>query len=275
MKQITGRLAAVTGAASGIGLATALALAAEGAKFALADVDMHGLEETSNMLEQQGCEVVFSRVDVTSAENMQDWAESIERDVGPVDIAINNAGIALLVEAHDQQHEDIARVMDINFWGVLHGTRAFLPGMRERNCGHIVNIASMAALTGLPTQSAYCASKFAVRGYSESIRAELNGTNVGITTVMQGGVKTEVMNRAEIRLAGQSSEQAENMRQMVNSFLRTPPEKAAKLIVRAIKRNRSRQLIGPDARMVDIFQRLIPASFPSLAGAGRGRLRQG
>jgi short-subunit dehydrogenase len=133
----------------------------------------------------------------------------------------------------------------------------------------------MAALTGLPTQSAYCASKFAVRGYSESIRAELNGTNVGITTVMQGGVKTEVMNRAEIRLAGQSSEQAENMRQMVNSFLRTPPEKAAKLIVRAIKRNRSRQLIGPDARMVDIFQRLIPASFPSLAGAGRGRLRQG
>jgi NADP-dependent 3-hydroxy acid dehydrogenase YdfG len=273
MKDLTGRVAAITGAGSGIGRATALALVAEGVKLALADKDMAGLGQTAALVSDAGGEAITHVVDVTDPAAMEAWAADAMAHYGAIDIVMNNAGVALVAESHDQTHDELAWVMDINFWGVVHGTRAFLPHMRERNIGHIVNIASMAGLSGLPAQSAYCASKFAVRGYSESVCADLAGTNVGVTIVMPGGVATNIINSSRIRIAGEDAAATESRRDAFNSFLRTSPEKAARLIIKAIKRNRMRQLVGGDARILDFVQRLIPGRFARLTGAGAEKMR--
>ncbi len=273
MKDLNGKVAAITGAGSGIGRATALALCAEGMKLALSDKELTGLDETAKMVEQAGGEVITHILDVTDAEAVDQWAVDTIAHYGAVDIIVNNAGVVLVVESHDQSHDELAWVMNVNFWGVVHGTRAFLPHLRSRNSGHIVNIASMASLSGLPAQSAYCASKFAVRGYSESVCADLAGTGVGMTIVMPGGVATNLLEKARIRIAGEDEAAAESRRQAFIGFLRTPPEKAAQLIVKGIKKNRMRQLVGVDARILDIVQRLIPGRFARLTGAGASRLR--
>jgi NADP-dependent 3-hydroxy acid dehydrogenase YdfG len=273
MKDLDGKVAAITGAGSGIGRATALALCAEGMKLALSDKELVGLGETAKLVEEAGGEVITHMLDVTDSDAVDQWAEDAIAHYGAVDIIVNNAGVVLVVESHDQAHDELAWVMNVNFWGVVHGTRAFLPHLRDRNTGHIVNIASMASLSGLPAQSAYCASKFAVRGYSESVCADLAGTNVGMTIVMPGGVATNLMQTAKIRIPGEDEEAAEARRKAFTSFLRTPPEKAAKLIVKGIKKNRMRQLVGGDARILDFFQRLIPGRFARLTGAGASRLR--
>jgi NADP-dependent 3-hydroxy acid dehydrogenase YdfG len=273
MKNLNGKVAAITGAGSGIGRATAIALCAEGAKLALSDKDIVGLGETANLVQQAGGEVITHILDVTDSAAVDQWAADAIAHYGDVDIIMNNAGVALVVESHDQSHEELAWVMDINFWGVVHGTRAFLPHMRERGSGHIVNIASMAGLSGLPAQSAYCASKFAVRGYSESVCADLAGTGVGVSIIMPGGVATNIIKSSKIRVAGEDTAAAESLRETFDGFLRTSPEKAASLIIKAIKRNRMKQLVGGDARILDIVQRLIPGRFARLTGAGASRLR--
>ena len=273
MKDLDGRVAAITGAGAGIGRAVALALVDEGVKLALSDRDPAGLAETARLVADKGGEVFTTELDVTDGPAVDQWAADAIDHFGAVDIVINNAGVALVVESHDQSHEELGWVMDINFWGVVYGTRAFLPHMRDRDIGHIVNIASMAGLTGLPAQSAYCASKFAVRGYSESVAADLAGTNVGVSIIMPGGVATNIMKSAKIRIAGEDEGAAESRRQAFDSFLRTTPEKAASLIIKAIRKNRMRQLVGGDARLLDVFQRLMPGRFVRLTGAGADRLR--
>ena len=191
MTDIKDKVVVLTGAASGIGRGLAKALTAEGAKLEIADKDEAGLTETLAML-GEGADAVPHILDVSSAEGWDAWAADILARRGHVDIVINNAGVTLAASAKDQTHDDFAWLMGINFWGVVYGTQAFMPQMLERDSGHIVNVSSIFGLFGVRNQSAYCASKFAVRGYSDSVRVELDRTGVNMTVVHPGGIQTEL-----------------------------------------------------------------------------------
>ena len=260
---LTNKVIALTGAGSGIGRGTALALAERGALLELSDVDEAGLEETASLLRDRGADPFTELVDVKSAEAVDAWAQDIADRRGAADGIINNAGVTLVAEGRNQSHDDIAWVMDINFWGVVHGTRAFLPAMLERGSGHIVNISSIFGLFGVATQSAYCASKFAVRGYSESLRVELRDSGVGMTVVHPGGVRTNIVNSSRFALQGEASGSRDEVNARYNQLLdRTDPAKAGELICKAMENNKARLRIGPDAYIVDWLQRLLPVRFP-------------
>jgi NADP-dependent 3-hydroxy acid dehydrogenase YdfG len=269
VKDLKDKVVALTGAGSGIGRGTAMALVRQGARLALADINEDGLNETASMVAEAGGRVSTTILDVSSRQSVDDWCASAIEEHGQVDVVVNNAGVTLAATGADQNHEDVDWVMGINFWGVVYGTRAFLPHMLERDSGHIVNISSIFGLFGVPSQSAYCASKFAVRGYSDSIRAELRNTNVKVTVVHPGGIRTNIANSARFKLQGEAVPPREEFVANANKLLaRTEPADAGEKIVSAIQRDKARLLIGGDALVADIFQRLMPVRFP-LIMAGR------
>jgi len=268
MKELKGKVVALTGAGSGIGRGTAMAMAREGARLAIADINEDGLNETAAMVADAGGEVSTHVLDVSGRDAVDQWASDAISQHGQVDVVINNAGVTLAATGAEQSHDDVAWVMNINFWGVVHGTRAFLPHMLERNSGHVVNISSVFGLFGVPSQSAYCASKFAVRGYSDSLRVELRDSNVGLTVVHPGGIRTNIVNSARFRMQGEAAPSRDDFVTGANKMLaRTEPAKAGELIVNAVRRNKPRLLIGRDAKYIDFMQRLMPARFPLMAGA--------
>jgi short-subunit dehydrogenase len=282
--ELSGKVAAVTGAASGIGRALAVELCALGASVALSDVDEIGLAETATQCASFDTSVMNERVDVSNRSEVFDWAQHVVDSHGRVNLIFNNAGVGLSGTAEHQSIDDFGWLMDINFWGVVHGTQAFLPYLRESGSGHVVNISSVFGLMSIPTQSAYNAAKFAVRGYSDALRVELEmaGAPVSVTTVHPGGVKTGIARNARIgsidplqALSGQSDQEAglavrigdletstgnvdknTAVADRFDTFARTSPEKAAKQIVRAVQRNRRRALIGPDAVLFDVVSRM-------------------
>ncbi len=240
-----------------------MALVGQGARLALADINEEGLNETARMVSDAGGTVSTNVLDVSSRDSVDQWATEVMSQHGQADVLINNAGVTLAAIGAEQSHEDVAWVMDINFWGVVHGTRAFLPHMLERDSGHIVNISSIFGLFGVPSQSAYCASKFAVRGYSDAIRVELRNTNVNLTVVHPGGIRTNIANSSRFKLQGEGAPSKEDFLAGANKMLaRTEPTDAGEKIVKAILRNKARLLIGNDAIFADIMQRLMPVRFP-------------
>jgi NADP-dependent 3-hydroxy acid dehydrogenase YdfG len=260
---LNNKIVALTGAGSGIGLGTAMALARRGAHLALSDINEEGLNETAAMVGDAGGKVTTQVLDVSDEEAFNVWADSVIADYGRVDVVINNAGVTLAAIGAEQSHDDLDWVMSINFRGVAHGTRAFLPHMLERNSGHVVNISSVFGLFGVPAQSAYCASKFAVRGYSDAIRVELRNSNVQMTVVHPGGISTNIANHARFRMQGEGVPDRDAFVANANKMLsRTTPAKAGEVIARGIEKNKSRVLIGGDAKYIDIMQRLMPARFP-------------
>ncbi|MFN3231973.1 MAG: SDR family NAD(P)-dependent oxidoreductase [Alphaproteobacteria bacterium] len=265
MTEIAGKTALLTGAASGIGRGLAMALAGEGAALELADKDERGLSETISML-PDGADAVARGLDVAEKNQWNDWAADItaRRGAAP-DIVINNAGVTLASYAKDMADDDLAWVMNINFWGVVYGTQLFMPQMLERNSGHIVNISSVFGLFGVRSQSAYCASKFAVRGYSDSVRVELEDTGVNMTVVHPGGIQTNIVRNIRYKLQGQDAPSRDEMIAGFDQVTPTSPEGAAQTIIKGIKENDPRVLIGPDARRIDFWQRLLPARFPLMA----------
>lgn len=263
MRPLRDRGAAVTGAAGGIGRALALRLAAEGCRLAISDVDEAGLEETAALLAGAGARVDRARVDVTDAEAVTAWAERAVRAVGPLHLAINNAGVTISGSIAEVSEEDLDWVMGVNFRGVVHGTKAFLPHLEAAGEGCIVNMSSVLGLIALPTQAAYCASKFAVRGFTEALRQELavEGSRVTAVCVHPGGVRTGLVRRG--RRAG-AHVLGLSHAEVVDGFdrlARVSAERAADTIVRGIERGRARILVGPDARLVDLVQRLIPSGY--------------
>jgi NADP-dependent 3-hydroxy acid dehydrogenase YdfG len=263
MTDLSDKVVALTGAGSGIGRGTAMALVRQGARLALADINEQGLNETAAMISDAGGTVSTTVLDVSSADNVDQWAGEVIRQHGRADVVINNAGVALAAIGAEQSHEDVAWVMDINFWGVVYGTRAFLPHMLEQGSGHIVNVSSIFGLFGVPGQSAYCASKFAVRGYSDSVRAELRNSQVNMTVVHPGGIRTNIANSSRFRLQGEDVPSRDAFVARANKLLaRTEPADAGEKIVKAIQRDKARLLIGRDALVADIMQRLMPARFP-------------
>lgn len=274
MKTVQGKVAAITGAGSGIGRATAKLLAQKGCHVAISDVNEKGLAETAEQCGASGVKVLAARVDVANRGEVEAWAAQAARELGGVNIIINNAGVALGSTIEDMRYEDFEWLMNINFWGVVHGTKAFLPHLKAAGDGHIVNISSVFGLIGVPTQGAYNAAKFAVKGFTEALRQELEieGLPIGVTSVHPGGIKTNIARNARVTTRkGWVDEQS--TRDFEKAFS-TSPEQAAQDILQAILKNRRRQLIGADAVLIDLVQRALPTLYQSLLVAGARRLRR-
>ena len=283
MNNLKNKTAVVTGAASGIGLALAHALAARGARLLLADVDNSGLQAVASALRQQGVQCLTQVCDVAQPAQLALLAERAAAELQGADILINNAGVALVSPVLGTELDDAHWLMDTNFWGVVHGCRAFAPQMRTRPGCVIVNISSIFAMLSSPTQAFYNASKAAVRAFSDGLREELRaeGQNhaVQVLCVHPGGIRTQIAVNARL---GDISALADNAQQLQSQFLqnaRTSPQAAAERIVRALMQGRTRLLIGVDARVGDWIYRLWPARasawFSALLRAMRRRaLRQ-
>jgi short-subunit dehydrogenase len=274
MKTVQGKVAAITGAGSGIGRATAKLLAQKGCHVAISDVNEKGLAETEAMCGQSGVKVLAARVDVAHRAEVETWAAQVARELGGVNIIINNAGVGLGSTIEDTRYEDFEWLMNINFWGVVHGTKAFLPHLKAAGDGHIVNISSVFGLIGVPTQGAYNAAKFAVKGFTEALRQELDieGLPIGVTSVHPGGIKTNIARNARFTVR-KGWVDAQSNSDFEKAFS-TSPEQAAQDILQAILKNRRRQLIGADAVLIDLVQRALPTLYQSLLVAGAKRRRQ-
>jgi short-subunit dehydrogenase len=262
-----GSAAAITGAASGIGRALALALAARGCDVALADLDEAGLQSVATEITAvHARRVTIQRVDVADALQIQAFSSAAIAEFPSLNILINNAGVALLGQFEEFDQAQMAWLMDINFWGVVRGTRAFLPHLQRRPQAHIVNISSIFGIIAPPGQSAYAASKFAVRGFSESLRHELAMSNstVRLSVVHPGGVKTNIARQARVGALLRETVSSSELGDRFEKLARTTPAAAARRIVRGIERNDARILIGWDARFLDMIQRFMPASYWNL-----------
>ena len=274
MKDFSNKVAAITGAASGIGRALAVDLAGRGADLARSDIDEAGLAETAALAAGKGVEVTTARLDVSDRDAMFAWADQVVADHGRVNLIFNNAGVALGATVADMRIEDFEWLMGINFWGVVHGTQAFLPHLAASGEGHVVNLSSVFGLVSIPSQSAYNAAKFGVRGFTESLRIELDiaGGPVSATCVHPGGIKTNIAKNARMHVAeGGDVEQMERGRQNLEKAFLTSPEKAAGQILRAVQMNSRRALIGPDAHVFNALARLPAAAYQRLVGLGARR----
>jgi len=275
-----GKVAAITGAGSGIGRALAIELAQRGAHLALSDLNLAGLRETVALLPPGERRVTQARVDVARRDQIYAWAAKTAKAHGDVHLLFNNAGVALGSPVDGMSDEDLQWVLDINFWGVVHGTRAFLPQLKAAaarepgkggHCCHIVNVSSVFGLAAVPSQGAYNASKFAVRGFTEALRQELElaGGQVSATTVHPGGIKTNIARAARYSEAMESfaGQSADEGRRRFDRLLMTSPERAAKVILAAVRVNRRRVLIGPDAHLIDWTVRLMPERYQQIVTA--------
>lgn len=262
--QFQGSAAAITGAASGIGRALALGLAARGCDAALADLDADGLQTVAEEVRaKHGRRVTTQCVDVADPPQLEAFAAAAIGEFPALNLLFNNAGVALLGQFDEFDQTQMEWLMNINFWGVVRGTRLFLPHLQKQRQAHIVNISSIFGIIAPVGQSAYCASKFAVRGFSESLRHELaaNKSPVRLSVVHPGGIKTNIARRAR---SGANLRESVDMNQLGDRFdrlARTTAEAAAERIIRGVERNEPRILIGSDAKYLDLLQRFRPATY--------------
>lgn len=266
MSSFAGKVAVITGAGSGIGRALALNLAAKGAKLALSDVDTEGLAETVRLARDLGATVKSDQLDVAEREAVLAYADDVVAHFGTVNQVYNNAGIAYNGNVVASEFKDIERVMDVDFWGVVNGTKAFLPHVITSGDGHIVNVSSLFGLIAVPGQSAYNAAKFAVRGFTESLRQEMLVAKlpVKVTCVHPGGIKTAVARNATVA-------DDEDLRTLADFYDRWllihSPEMAAKTIVNGVEKGRARIVIGLEAKAIDLFARITGAAYQRVIAA--------
>ncbi len=273
MKNFKDKVAVITGAGSGIGRALAEELAAAGAKLALSDINEAGLKKTAADLGLAEDRLMTRVLDVADRQAFYDFADDVVNHFGYANMIFNNAGVALGATVEDMKYEDFEWLMNINFWGVVYGTKAFLPYLKQSGDGHIINISSIFGLVGIPTQSAYNAAKFAVRGFTESLRIELEmeGSPVSCTSVHPGGIKTNIAKAARMtdgveRITGADKDKSI---QDFEKLFRTTPQEAASTILKGVRGNKRRVLIGSDAVAVDTMQRLLPTSYQKLIAMGQ------
>jgi NAD(P)-dependent dehydrogenase (short-subunit alcohol dehydrogenase family) len=264
MKTLRGKCVVITGAGSGIGRALAVECARNGARLALCDVSEGGLAETVRLASGLGAEAFGERVDVSQASEVQRFAALVETRCGGADVIVNNAGVSLTQMVDKMSKSDMEWLFSINYWGVVHGCSAFLPQLLAKSEGHIVNVSSLFGLIPMPSQAAYVASKFAVRGYTESMRVELASTGVGVTCVHPGGVKTGIVRNGRHYETKLSVGSVDSLAQRFEKIAMSTPEYAARKIVRAIQRRKARLIIGPDAVVLDLLQRISPRGFSRL-----------
>jgi NADP-dependent 3-hydroxy acid dehydrogenase YdfG len=255
MEGFAGKVAVVTGAGSGIGQGLAIELGRSGAKVAICDVDTEGLAQTEERLKAIGVPVKADRIDVTERERFLVYADEVNEHFGKVNQIYNNAGIAYSGDVEVTPFKDIERVMDVDYWGVVNGTKAFLPHLIASGDGHVVNVSSVFGLFAVPGQAAYVSAKFAVRGFTEALRQEMLVARhpVAVTTVHPGGIKTAIARNATAA-EGLDSDQLAKL--FDKRLARTTPEQAARIILEAVRKKQARVLVGRDAQMLDALVRL-------------------
>ncbi|BAX93884.1 SDR family NAD(P)-dependent oxidoreductase [Mycobacterium shigaense] len=271
MQRFAGKVAVVTGAGSGIGQALAIELGRSGASLAISDVDTEGLAHTEEQLKAIGAPVKADRLDVTEREAFLLYADAVKEHFGKVNQIYNNAGIAFTGDIEVSQFKDIERVMDVDFWGVVNGTKAFLPHLIASGDGHVINISSIFGLFSVPGQAAYNSAKFAVRGFTEALRQEmiLAKHPVKVTTVHPGGIKTAIARNAT---AAEGLDPDQLAKLFDKRLARTSPEQAARIILDGVHKNRARVLVGADAKILDIMVRLLGSGYQRVVGSSMGRL---
>lgn len=264
MKNFNNKVAAITGAGSGIGQQLALLLAKQGCHLSLSDINPAGLAKTVELTQVSGVRVTTQTLDVADRQAVKAWAAQTVQDHGQVNMIFNNAGVALGTTVEGASYEELEWIVNINFWGVVYGTKEFLPYLKQSGDGHIINVSSLFGLTAQPTQSAYNATKFAVRGFTESLRQELDIEQCGVSAlcVHPGGIRTNIANAAKVndslRTLGIEPEKSS---ETFNKLLRCPPEQAAAIILNAVQKNKRRVLIGNDAKTLDLMQRVFPTGY--------------
>ena len=265
MRKLNNKVAAVTGDGSGIGQALAINLAQEGCHLALSDVNKKGLSETLKMLKSFSVKITHQTLDVSDKDAVYAWADKVVEDHGQVNMIFNNAGVALSGTVDALSIEDYKWIMDINFWGVVYGTKAFLPYLEQSGEGHIINISSVFGLTSQPLMSGYNASKFAVRGFTESLRQDLELTNSNVTTtcIHPGGIKTNIAKSARMCKSVEivTGIKDGNSSASFEKFFMHTPDTAAKTILKGVKQKARRVLIGVDAKMLDGMARVLPSGY--------------
>ncbi len=269
MKSFKNKVAAITGAASGMGRTLAVELARRGCNLAISDVNDAELVKTAELASQHGVRVTVRKLDVSKRDEVYAWADEVVRDHGKVNLVFNNAGVALTAPVEHMKISDFEWIMGINFWGVVYGTQAFLPHLKASGEGHVINTSSLFGLMAVPTQSAYNASKFGVRGFTEALRMELDmeGACVSATCVHPGGIATNIANAGKVdpvmeKLTGQS---VDAHKRRANKLINvTTAESAALQILQAVENNERRVLVGNDAKKLDKVIRLFGSAYQVL-----------
>ncbi|MBV9486164.1 MAG: SDR family NAD(P)-dependent oxidoreductase [Frankiaceae bacterium] len=271
--EYAGKTAVITGAGSGIGRALALDLAGRGAQLAISDINLVNVEETAKLCEKVGATAHAYELDVAKREAMVAHAEQVVADFGAVNLVVNNAGVGLMANVVDMSWEDFDWLMGINFWGVIHGTKAFLPHLIASGDGHLVNISSVFGFVGVPSQSAYNAAKFGVRGFTEALRQEMliAGHPVAVSCVHPGGIRTNIARDARSAIPETEAEREEQAERFAKAA-RTTPEQAAATILRGVDRKKARILIGPDAYLFDAVPRILGAGYQRLTASAIKRM---
>ncbi|MGY2959786.1 NAD(P)-dependent dehydrogenase (short-subunit alcohol dehydrogenase family) [Pseudomonas sp. TE36184] len=271
MKSFNGRVAAITGAASGMGRALALALAREGCHLALADKNSQGLDQTEALIQTATLapvRVTTQVLDVSDRHAMQDWAARCAAEHGQVNLIFNNAGVALSSTVEGVDYSDLEWIIGINFWGVVYGTKAFLPYLKASGDGHVVNTSSVFGLFAQPGMSGYNASKFAVRGFTEALRQELDLQRCGVSAscVHPGGIRTDICrsSRIDANMTGFLIHSEQQARADFEKLFITDADQAAKVILQGVRKNKRRVLIGRDAYVLDLLTRCLPAAYQAL-----------
>ena len=261
MSDYSGKCAVITGAGSGIGRALAQQLNRGGCELYLSDINAGSLTETAESLDRQDIACHQQVVDVADRAAVHAWADSIEGQRGSVDIVINNAGVGLGDRVDEMSYENLDWLMGINFWGVIQGSMAFLPLLKKSSQGHLVNISSLFGIVALPTQSAYNAAKFGVRGFTEALRQEMRGTNVHVCCVHPGGIATDIARHSR---GGGLDVSPDERDARFRKLARTSPESAAAQILRAVDKRKPRLLVGLDAKIISLVSRLFPVRYPQI-----------
>ena len=270
MQGFAGKVAVVTGAGSGIGQALAVELARSGARVAISDVDTDGLAQTEERIKAIGAPIKVDRLDVAERQAFVAYAEQVNDHFGKVNQIYNNAGIAFVGDIEVSQFKEIERVMDVDFWGVVNGTKAFLPHLIASGDGHVINVSSAFGLFSVPSQAAYNSAKFAVRGFTEALHQEmaLAGHPVKVTTVFPGGVKTSFIRNMT---AAEALGAVDLVKTYDKRLWTTSPHKAAQVILNGVQKNRARVLIGPDTKVLDLLVRITGSSYQRFVPAVLGR----
>ncbi len=264
MRPFEGRVAVVTGAASGIGRAVALRLAARGCDLAICcDSNVQGLGETASGIEQLGRQVSTHQVDVSDRDAVYAFARDVLKEHGRVEILVNNAGVGMVSPIETMEYTDFEWLVNINFWGYVYCTKAFLPHLRKHE-SHIANVSSVWGIWAAPAQAAYSVSKFAVRGFTEALSQELAQTRTSVSVVIPGGVRTDIVRNSRYRSGAGNLSDPQAATKLFDRLAMTSPEDAARIIVCGMERRKRRILVGPDAYLIDGLQRLFPSAYQSI-----------